>query len=340
MKLQRVSSSPFGTSPYARRHPLLLRWLTTLIICAMLSGGILVAIILSPHKDNRMNSRMFYMLPKLHSSKPKTDKLDLSRFKVFLLQPVDKRSGFSVTEFHKSPAMHEIQNKIETDMTYFGANQGRSEPHKNLTITTTVDEFYSDVRGNCWMKSKADVTLDMKAVLNDSTIVNKQYQSSYSTSGLDKEYEGSMITTIEQGANITLGISLRKALDQFYADLAGVIAPPTVPLKNVLFKVSSTDFEDIERSEANLDATANLMKRNRKMVIELDGYADNLGDLIKDKELSLDRVKVVKSYLVHHGIRARRIKTKAFGAARSISNSHNEESHRLNRRVEFKIIKS
>jgi len=177
----------------------------------------------------------------------------------------------------------------------------------------------------------------MKAMLNDSTIISKRYQSRYSTDGLDKEYEGSIISTIEQGANVTLGISLRKALDQFYTDLGRVIAPPNIQLKNVLFNVGRADLEGYE---PELETIVDLMKSNRKIIIELDGYTDNLGDLTKDKELSSERVKVVKSFLVHQGIRARRIKTKAFGATRPVSINQSEESHKLNRRVEFVIIKS
>jgi OOP family OmpA-OmpF porin len=133
-----------------------------------------------------------------------------------------------------------------------------------------------------------------------------------------------------------MGITLRKTLDQFYADLAKAITLD-IQLKNINFNAGSSEL--LEESYTDLSTVIGLMKRNPKMKIELDGYADNLGDILKDKELSLDRVKIVKSYLVHHGIRARRIKTKAFGATKSISNDHSEESHRLNRRVEFVVIK-
>ena len=32
--------------------------------------------------------------------------------------------------------------------------------------------------------------------------------------GTDKEFEGKMTMTIEQGANVTIGMTLRKALDE------------------------------------------------------------------------------------------------------------------------------
>jgi outer membrane protein OmpA-like peptidoglycan-associated protein len=81
------------------------------------------------------------------------------------------------------------------------------------------------------------------------------------------------------------------------------------------------------------------IQRSPDIEIELDGFADNQGDLLKDKVLSQDRVKTVKSYLVHHGIHTRRITTKAFGGTHLVSDKPNEESRRLNRRVEFVILK-
>ncbi|HCW06143.1 MAG TPA: hypothetical protein DGG95_02120, partial [Cytophagales bacterium] len=163
-----------------------------------------------------MDSRVFYLSPKLHNSKPKTENLNLSAYAVNVQHPIDNRSGATVDNFNRLPVMNEIQNKINCDVTYFGGSRDGNKSPKNLTISTTVERYYPYVKGYMWSQCNTDVRLDMKATLNDSTIIHKEYQSAYASSGLDKEYEGSVITTIEQGANVTLGVSLRKTLDQFY----------------------------------------------------------------------------------------------------------------------------
>lgn len=356
MKLTSTASTAPDITPYAKRHPLLLRWITLIMIGSIMIIPIAFMVIVSPLvSQNRMHSRIFYLSPQLHDSKPKTKTLNLREYNVDLAEPIDNRVSFdgeyfrkgstiesaTPTDFFKRPAMQEIQKKIESDMIRFGANQ--HEGKNNLAIKTTVDVFYPDVKGFAWLRSFAKVRLDMTARLNDSTIITKKYESFYSTFGLDREYEGSLVTTIEQGANVTLGMTLRKSLDRFYADLANIlptsdIAAKAKRFKNVLFKTGSADVP--VESETDLSAVVDFMKSDPELKIELDGYTDNVGDFIKDKELSRDRVKAVKSYLVRDGIRPHRIKTKAYGATRPISTNNNEESHRLNRRVEFVIIKS
>jgi len=52
------------------------------------------------------------------------------------------------------------------------------------------------------------------------------------------------------------------------------------------------------------------------------------------------RVDKIKSYLISKGINHRRIKGKGYGGARPIATNDSEEARRLNRRVEFRILKN
>jgi OOP family OmpA-OmpF porin len=56
-------------------------------------------------------------------------------------------------------------------------------------------------------------------------------------------------------------------------------------------------------------------------------------------KLSHDRVITVKDYLIKNGIAANRISGKGYGATKPIASGDTEENRRLNRRVEFKIMK-
>jgi outer membrane protein OmpA-like peptidoglycan-associated protein len=111
----------------------------------------------------------------------------------------------------------------------------------------------------------------------------------------------------------------------------------TVNLKNVLFTVGTTTL--LSESYDELNVVVNLLKTNPGIEIELAGHTDNRGDARKNLKLSQSRVDKVKSYLVSKGIPARRIKGKGYGGQHPIANSESEESRKLNRRVEFTIVK-
>ncbi len=111
-----------------------------------------------------------------------------------------------------------------------------------------------------------------------------------------------------------------------------------VNLKNVLFNMGTTSL--LEESYPELDAVVDFLKSNPKVEIELEGHTDNRGDAKKNATLSKDRVERIKSYLVSNGIAARRIKGKGFGGSKPITAGDTEEARKLNRRVEFLIIKN
>jgi outer membrane protein OmpA-like peptidoglycan-associated protein len=72
----------------------------------------------------------------------------------------------------------------------------------------------------------------------------------------------------------------------------------------------------------------------------LEGHTDYLGDAKQNMRLSEERVKAVRDYLVSNGIGKSRIKTKAFGGTQPLSRDNTPEAHRLNRRVELRILKN
>ena len=111
----------------------------------------------------------------------------------------------------------------------------------------------------------------------------------------------------------------------------------TVNLKNVLFQVGTTNL--LKESFDELNVVVDLLKANPRIEIELAGHTDNRGDAHLNQQLSQRRVETVKAYLVSKGITARRIKGKGYGGQKPIANSDTEESRRLNRRVEFTIVK-
>ncbi|MEO1050680.1 MAG: OmpA family protein [Bacteroidota bacterium] len=111
----------------------------------------------------------------------------------------------------------------------------------------------------------------------------------------------------------------------------------TVKLEHVLFKRGTTEL--LESSYTDLDLVAAMMLENATMEIELAGHTDNRGIAKYNIKLSEERVKSVKKYLVGKGISSKRISGKGYGGMKPIASNRNEETRKLNRRVEFTIVK-
>jgi outer membrane protein OmpA-like peptidoglycan-associated protein len=109
-------------------------------------------------------------------------------------------------------------------------------------------------------------------------------------------------------------------------------------LDNLIFEVGKSKIDP--ESFPELDILVNLMNENPKMIIQLEGHTDFLGDSRANMKLSQQRVESVRSYLADKGITKTRIRTKAFGGNQPLSRDNTPEAHRLNRRVEVRILEN
>lgn len=109
-------------------------------------------------------------------------------------------------------------------------------------------------------------------------------------------------------------------------------------LDNLIFEVAKSKIDPDSYTE--LDLVVNMMNENANMVIQLEGHTDYLGDPAKNLKLSEQRVDAVRDYLISKGIPKKRVKLKAFGGTQPLSRDNTPEGHRLNRRVELRILQS
>lgn len=91
-------------------------------------------------------------------------------------------------------------------------------------------------------------------------------------------------------------------------------------------------------SHAELDSVVAMLNDNPNMIIQLEGHTDYLGDPRQNMKLSQERVDAVRDYLVSKGISKRKVKTKAFGGTTPLSTENTDVAHKLNRRVELRIL--
>ena len=93
-------------------------------------------------------------------------------------------------------------------------------------------------------------------------------------------------------------------------------------------------------SYPELNSVAQMLHSNPKMVIQLEGHTDTRGDAKMNLKLSEQRVEAVQNYLYSKGVAKHKVKTKAFGGTMPLSRENTEEAHKLNRRVEARILEN
>jgi len=141
---------------------------------------------------------------------------------------------------------------------------------------------------------------------------------------------------ISQQENLALVTAEAKRM-QVDFELQPIVVGARVNLENVLFKQSKAEI--IESSFSELDLVVDLMKQNPSLKIRLEGHTDNRGVAKHNLRLSKLRVEAVEDYLVSKGISSRRVKGKGYGGSKPIADNNDPELRKLNRRVEFTIIK-
>ncbi|HYF68524.1 MAG TPA: OmpA family protein [Ohtaekwangia sp.] len=121
-------------------------------------------------------------------------------------------------------------------------------------------------------------------------------------------------------------------------NLEPIAVGTTVNLKDVLFEQSKTTL--LPQSYPQLDMIVSFLKENPNVRIELSGHTDNRGIPTQNVKLSQARVDRVKDYLLSKGIQKKRVTGKGYGGSKPIANNDDEETRKLNRRVEFTIRKN
>jgi outer membrane protein OmpA-like peptidoglycan-associated protein len=109
-----------------------------------------------------------------------------------------------------------------------------------------------------------------------------------------------------------------------------------ITFENVVFEQSK--YELLPDALPELDRLVEWMKKRPAMRIRLEGHTDNQGDPGKNLKLSQDRVNTVKEYLFSKGIEEHRIEAVGYGGFFPIKDNSQEETRKLNRRVEFEIL--
>lgn len=111
-----------------------------------------------------------------------------------------------------------------------------------------------------------------------------------------------------------------------------------VVLNNIFFETGKADLT--QESYIELGKAIDLMKANKKMVVEVGGHTDNVGADESNMKLSHNRAKSVRDYLVKAGISSDRLQAKGYGETQPVASNDTEEGRKANRRTEFVILEN
>lgn len=107
-------------------------------------------------------------------------------------------------------------------------------------------------------------------------------------------------------------------------------------LDNVYFDQSSYVLRP--ESYPQLDKLAKTLATTPKLMIEIAGHTDNVGDRRLNQFLSENRAKVITNYLIRSGIAENRLQHRGYGDSRPAAPNDSEENKKKNRRVEFVVL--
>ena len=120
-------------------------------------------------------------------------------------------------------------------------------------------------------------------------------------------------------------------------ELKDIVEGESFLLNNIYFELDSYQLNEVS-NEIILEF-AEYLKTNSSMIISINGYTDNIGELDYNKKLSRERALSVYYKLINYGIAKNRLQYKGYGEGNPKNDNSSHELRELNRRTEFFIIK-
>jgi len=116
-----------------------------------------------------------------------------------------------------------------------------------------------------------------------------------------------------------------------------IINPPKMyTLNNVFFDSGKSTLKPESSKELNKLAEYLLLKK--KLVVEISGHTDNVGNKETNQKLSQERANSVKAYLTQKGVPPAQILAKGYGDTQPVADNATEEGKQKNRRTEVKTV--
>ena len=108
-------------------------------------------------------------------------------------------------------------------------------------------------------------------------------------------------------------------------------------MRNVRFETGSAKLRS--DSKAILDQIAEVVTRYPGYGLVVSGYTDNVGNDFTNQQLSEKRAASCVTYLTTKGVARNLMSSAGYGEARPIATNSTAAGRRLNRRVEFQLVR-
>ena len=109
-----------------------------------------------------------------------------------------------------------------------------------------------------------------------------------------------------------------------------------IRLNNIFFDFGKSEL--LPESKTELRQLARYLS-DKDYRIRIEGHTDDIGTPQDNIKLSQRRAESVRAFLIAEGVPARYLTTQGYGESTPITKDDSEEGRRLNRRVEFRVIK-
>lgn len=133
--------------------------------------------------------------------------------------------------------------------------------------------------------------------------------------------------------------------ERFFLDGDSKLDMQTPSINYHRWKFASLEFEHgsaeiLEEMHTDLDKLVNFMVDHPTMSLKISGHTDQEGNADMNLRLSQRRAESIKKYIMENGhIPPERIDAKGYGSQRPIVEEKSEADKRINRRVEFELVK-
>ncbi|GJM32471.1 MAG: hypothetical protein DHS20C18_14720 [Saprospiraceae bacterium] len=107
-----------------------------------------------------------------------------------------------------------------------------------------------------------------------------------------------------------------------------------IPLNNLFFETASFDIKTA--SFPQLDRLASWIQEN-DLAIEIQGHTDNVGSETNNQQLSENRAKAVREYLINKGVEESKVAAAGYGENKPVASNDTEKGRASNRRVEIQL---
>jgi outer membrane protein OmpA-like peptidoglycan-associated protein len=126
------------------------------------------------------------------------------------------------------------------------------------------------------------------------------------------------------------GIAANKGCPEIKQEVRQRIA---LAAKGINFETASDvilaeSFDDLNRLTA-------ILNEYKEAIVSIEGHTDNVGDPVRNKDLSQRRADAVKRYLTSQGVAAERLTATGFGQEKPIADNRTAPGRAKNRRVDF-----